>query len=82
MEWVNPFNWGELIVEGIQSKIMQLITELIKNIVVSSYWVCLIAGLIGIILFLFGYKKGKNIAMIMPGVYLIIRILGSVILGV
>ena len=82
MEWVNPFNWGELIVEGIQSKIMQLITELIKNIVVSSYWVCLIAGLIGIILFLFGYKKGKNIAMIMPGVYLIIKILGSVILGV
>lgn len=52
-----------------------------KDIVLSSYYICLIAGLIGLILFIFGYKKGKNLAMVTPAIYLIIRILGAVILG-
>ncbi len=82
MNWWNPFDWGEMMVEGAKNKVAQIIKEIAEDFIMSSYWICLIAGLIGIILFLFGYKKGKNIAMIMPGVYLIIKILGSVILGV
>lgn len=70
-ESVNPWTY-----------ISECLVRLGEEIVLSSYYVCLICGLIGIILFLFGYKKGKNIATVMPGVYLIIRILGSVILGV
>lgn len=53
-----------------------------KNVVLSSYWICVIGGLIGLILYVFGSKKGKDAAMLSPVIYLIIRILGSVILGV
>ncbi|SCH33770.1 Uncharacterised protein [uncultured Clostridium sp.] len=53
-----------------------------NEIIISSYYICIIVGLIGIILFLFGWKKGKNLAMVMPGVYLIIKILGGAILGI
>ncbi|WP_250673807.1 hypothetical protein LZ906_006845 [Paraclostridium ghonii] len=56
--------------------------EVGKNIVLSSYWICLIGGLIGLILCLFECKKGKHIAMISPIIYIIIKILGSVILDV
>ena len=56
--------------------------EIGKDIVLSSYWICVIGGLIGLILYVFGSKKGKDVAMMSPAIYLIIRILGAVILGV
>lgn len=56
--------------------------ELGKDIVLSSYWICVIGGLMGLILYVFGSKKGKDAAMLSPVIYLIIRILGAVILGV
>lgn len=56
--------------------------ELGKDVILSSYWICLIGGLIGLILYAFGSKKGKEAAMLSPIIYLIIRILGAVILGV
>lgn len=59
MNWWNPFNWGEMMVEGSKNKVDQIIKEISEDFIMSSYWICLIAGLIGIILFLFGYKKVK-----------------------
>ena len=59
-----------------------IITEIFKDIVLSSYSICLIGGLIGLILYLFGLKKGKDIAFISPVIYLIIRILGGVLIGI
>lgn len=56
--------------------------EIGTGIVLSSYWICLIGALIGLILYVFGYKKGKNYPMISIAIYLIIKILGAVILGV
>lgn len=53
-----------------------------KDIVLSSYWICVIAGVIGLILYMYGCRKGKDIAFISPAIYIIIRILGSVIIGV
>lgn len=50
-----------------------------KTLVLSSYWICLIAGMVGLILYIFGYKKGKNYPMISLALYLIINIIGSVI---
>ncbi|CEO04869.1 Uncharacterised protein [[Clostridium] sordellii] len=65
---------------------MELIQEWLlsvtETIVLSSYWVCVIAGVIGLLLYICGCKKGKNIAIITPAIYIIIRILGSVVLGV
>lgn len=56
--------------------------NILQNLVLSSYWICLIGGVIGLILFVFGCQKGKKMAMVSPAIYIIIRILGSVILGV
>ena len=53
-----------------------------EGIVLSSYWLCLIGSLIGLILYVFGYEKGKKYPLISIAIYLIINILGSVILGV
>ena len=43
--------------------------------------VCIIAGIIGAILFIFGWKKCKNVPLISYGIYLIIQIVGGVLLG-
>ena len=56
--------------------------ELCKDVVLSAYWICIIGGLIGLILYICGLKKGKDLAMISPVMYLIIRILGGVLIGV
>ena len=59
-----------------------IIIEIFKDIVLSSYWICLIGGLIGLVLYIFGCQRTKSDYMVAPVVYLIIRILGSVLLGV
>lgn len=78
----SPLNWGEIMIEGAHNKINMIITEIFKDIVLSSYSICLIGGLIGLILYLFGLKKGKDIAFISPVIYLIIRIIGGVLVGI
>jgi hypothetical protein len=62
--------------------IQEWLLSVAETIVLSSYWVCLIAGVIGLLLYIWGCKKGKNTAMITPAIYIIIRILWSVVLGV
>ena len=68
---LNPISW-----------INSLLTYIGESIVLSSYWICLIGGLIGLILYIFGYEKGKKYPLISIAIYLIINILGTVILGV
>jgi hypothetical protein len=59
-----------------------IIIEIFKDIVLSSYWICLIGGLIGLVLYVFGCQKTKSAYMIAPVIYLIIRMLGSILLGI
>jgi hypothetical protein len=59
-----------------------IIIEIFKDIVLSSYWICLIGGLIGLVLYIFGCQKTKSAYMIAPVIYLIIRMLGSILLGI
>ena len=59
-----------------------IIIEIFKDRVLSSYWICLIGGLIGLVLYIFGCQKTKSAYMIAPVIYLIIRMLGSVLLGI
>ena len=58
------------------------IIEIFKDIVLSSYWICLIGGLIGLVLYIFGCQRTKSAYMIAPVIYLIIRMLGSILLGI
>lgn len=68
---LNPMSW-----------INELLTYIASGIVLSSYWICLIGGLIGLIFYLFGYKKGKNYPLISIAMYLIINIIGRALLNV
>lgn len=68
---LNPMNW-----------LNSFLISLCEGIVLSSYWICLIGGLIGLILYIFGYEKGKKAPLISIALYLIINILGRVILSV
>lgn len=68
---VNPWTYIE-----------EWLLEVGRDIVLSSYWICVISGLIGLIMYLFGCKGGKQVSIISPVIYVVIRILGSVLLGV
>ena len=71
LDFINPMNW-----------LNSFLGSLCEGIVLSSYWICLIGGLIGLILYIFGYEKGKKAPMLSIAIYLIINIIGRVILSV
>lgn len=68
---LNPANW-----------VNSFLRSLGEGIVLSSYWICVIGGMIGLILYIFGYEKGRKAPLLSIAIYLIINILGAVILGV
>ena len=68
---LSPISWIKILISYVGSRV-----------ILSSYWICLIGGMIGLILYIFGYEKGKNYPLISIALYLIINILGRVILGV
>ena len=68
---LNPISWIKILISYIGSRV-----------ILSSYWICLIGGMIGLILYIFGYEKGRKAPMLSIAIYLIINILGAVILGV
>ena len=78
MEFINSLNLLHWAKKGIDKALMSLLDSL----VISSYWICLIGGLVGLLLYMFGYEKGKNYPFISIGIYLIINIIGSVLLNV
>ena len=71
LDFINPISW-----------LNSLLTYIGESIVLSSYWICLIGGLIGLILYIFGYEKGRKAPMLSIAIYFIINILGRVILNV
>lgn len=71
LDFINPISW-----------LNSLLTYIGESIVLSSYWICLIGGLIGLILYIFGYENGRKAPMLSIAIYLIINIIGRVILNV
>lgn len=82
LSWWNPLDWGKLMITGASNQIEAVLYEIFKDIALSSYWICVIGGVVGLILYLFGLKKGKDYAFIAPAIYMIIRIIGGVLLGI
>ena len=82
LSWWNPLDWGKLMITGASNQIEAVLYEIFKDIALSSYWICVIGGAVGLILYLFGLKKGKDYAFIAPAIYMIIRIIGGVLLGI
>ena len=44
-----------------------------------SFNICLIAGFLALILYIFGYEKGKRWAFIMPCIYILLNIIIGVL---
>ena len=82
LSWWNPLDWGKLMITGASNQIEAVLYEIFKDIALSSYWICVIGGVVGLILYLFGLKKGKDYAFIAPAIYMIIRIIGGVLIGI
>lgn len=82
LSWWNPLDWGKLMITGASNQIEAVLYEIFKDVVLSSYWICVIGGVVGLILYLFGLNKGKDYAFIAPAIYMIIRIIGGVLLGI
>jgi hypothetical protein len=75
------WNFNPLKDFSLKKWLKDLLTELLQDAMDLSMNVCIIAGLIGIILYLFGWKKCKNVPFITWAIHLIIQILGGVLLG-
>ena len=75
LEFINPANW-------VKNGMNEILISILEILVASSYWICLLAGMIGLLLYIFGYEKGRNYPFVSMGVYIILNIIGSVILNV
>ena len=60
------------------SYILEIIDSVGDSIVnfidIYSFKACLLVGLVALILYIFGYDKGKKIATVSPAVYIVIEI--------
>ena len=61
-----------------QKHIEAFIIELFKDIVLSSYYICLIGGLIGLVLYIFGCQKTKSAYMVAPVLLFLLLLLGII----
>ena len=62
---------------------IEFLQEVGYNLLVAiqdySFNICLVAGFIALILYVFGYDKGKRWAFVIPCIYLILNIIIGVI---
>ena len=56
----------------------QFITECLETISIVSYDFLVVAGLIGLVLYIFGWEKGKNWGMMCPAIYILLQIIVKV----
>lgn len=86
LELPNPAEWaatlGNSFVDSINSRIGEIIHDLMVEFMSISTDICIIVGLIAFILYLCGWKKGKNVPVLAWVISIIIKIIGTVMLGV
>lgn len=58
------------------------ITKILNEMLFISNDVCIIVGLIGFLLYIFGLRKSKNVPLLAWIISIIINIIGRVLLGV
>ena len=57
--------------------LMQSGLEILETLSIVSYDMLVVAGLIALVLYIFGWEKGKNIGFMCPAIYVIIQILSK-----
>lgn len=69
------------IFDGFMDKFIITGDVIIQNIDKFSFEACFLVGFVALILAVFGFKKGKKIALISPAVYVILQIFLEVWFG-
>lgn len=59
--------------------LIQFTGECLETLSIVCYDWLVIAGLIGLLLYVFGWEKGKSIGFMCPAIYIIINILSKVL---
>lgn len=72
-------NFGDWLLEGFKSALLGLLEWIATGIIDSSYWICLIAAIIGVLLYAAGVKKAGKYASVSLVIYVLLEILGVVI---
>ena len=75
-----PFKYYMLF-KHLEKGIANFILDLLNTAIELSTSVCLIAGLVGAILYIFGWEKGKKAPLLFGGIHLLIKIIGGVLIG-
>lgn len=57
----------------------QFTTECLETLSIVSYDFLIVAGLIALVMYLFGWEKGKNWSMMCPAIYILLQIIVKVI---
>ena len=57
----------------------QFTAECLETLSIVSYDFLIVAGLISLVLYIFGWEKGKNWSMMCPDIYVILQIIVKVI---
>ena len=57
----------------------QFTAECLETLSIVSYDFLVVAGLIALVLSVFGWKKGKEIGFMCPAIYVILQILSKVL---
>ena len=57
----------------------QFTVECLETLSIVSYDFLVVAGLIALVMYLFGWEKGKNWSMMCPAIYIILQIIVKVI---
>ena len=55
--------------------LMQSGLEILETLSIVSYDMLVVAGLIALVLYIFGWKKGMSIGFMCPAIYMIVQIL-------
>ena len=70
-----------MLFKHLEKSIGNFMLELLNTTIALSASVCLIAGLVGAILYIFGWEKGKKAPLLFWGIHLLIKIIGGVLIG-
>ena len=70
-----------ILFKHLEKGISNFILDLLNTVIELSSSVCLIAGLVGAILYIFGWEKGKKAPLLFWGIHLLIKIIGGVLIG-
>ena len=58
----------------------QFTAECLETLSIVSYDLLMVTGLIALVLYIFGWEKGKNWSMMCPAIYVILQIIVKVLI--